>query len=151
MPTKVTIIGLREFHGELRRMSRELGREMRQAHLKVAALVAGRAKGAAPAGLSGAITPRATQKAAFIGVRAKPAYALGVFMGARGRFGWYSNPRYRGSSARQFEPWVGNQWDPGDAGGAPYFIGPAINRSVDDIVELYGDEVDRLAHRAFPN
>jgi hypothetical protein len=151
MPTQVTIVGLREFRSELRRMNRELGREMRQVHLKVAALVAGRAKSAAPGELAGAITPRATQKAAFIGVRPKPPYALGVFMGARGRFGWYSNPRYRGSAGRQFEPWVGNQWDPGDGGGAPYYIGPAINRSVDDVIELYGDEIDQLARRAFPS
>jgi hypothetical protein len=71
-------------------------------------------------------------------------------MGARGRFGWYSNPRYSSSPARQFEPWVGNQWDPGEAGGAPYFIGPAINQSVDEIIEIYGDGIEDLARRAFP-
>jgi hypothetical protein len=148
---KVEVHGLKEFRREIKKVDRALGRELRQVHLKVADLVAGRARGAAPGGVKGAIGSKATQKAAFVQIRNRPARALAVFMGMKRRSGWYAAGRYRSSQGRQFEPWVGNQWDPGEFGGDPYYIGPAINRSVDDVLDLYGDELEKLARRAYPS
>ena len=55
------------------------------------------------------------------------------------------------STGRQFEPWVGNQWEPGETGGSPYYIGDAINDSVDDAAELMIDRINKLAAKAFPD
>ena len=147
---KVTVVGLNDFRRELRRLDRALGVEMRKIHLKVSKLVAGRARRAAPPALQTAIRDSATQKAAFVGTVPKPGYALAWIWGARRRTGWYAKGRYHDSPARQFPAWVGNQWDPGELGGSPYYIGPAINQSIDEVVELYGDEIEDLSRRAFP-
>lgn len=152
MAARVTIKGLKDFRRELRKLDdKGLRNGLTDIYRKVAKFVRERAEGAAPGDVRKAIGHKANRRGAFVTVRPKPDYALGVFLGAKGRFGWYSAGRYRDSTARQFEPWVGNQWDPGETGGAPYFIGPAINRSVDEIVEMMGDGIEDLARRAFPN
>ena len=69
-------------------------------------------------------------------------------MGQTRRSGWYSRLRYRGSAGRQFRKWVGNQWDPGETGAVPYEVGPAINASLDEVVDMYGDALERLFRRA---
>jgi len=147
---KVRVEGLDEFRRELKKIDKALGKELRLVHLKVADLVSGRAQGAAPGGVRGAVRPRATQKSAFVSIYPNPPYALGMFMGMKRRSGWYAKGRYRSSSGRQFEPWIGNSWDPGDGGG-PYYIGPVISASVDDVIDLYGDEIELLAAKAFPS
>lgn len=147
---KVEVRGLREFTRELRRLEGDLHKQMRPIHQKAADLVAARARASSPPSVASSISGKATQKAARLQVVDRPPWALGVFMGAKRRFGWYRAARYADSAGRQFEPWVGNQWDPGAAGGAPYHIGPAINQSIDDVVELMGDEIEQLAARAFP-
>lgn len=149
--TAVKVRGLDEFRREIKKVDKEFGKELRQVHLAIAKMVAGRAQAAAPARVTKAIRPRATQKSAFVQTRTVPPYALGVFWGMRRRSGWYAAHRYRGSSGRQFEPWVGNQWDPGETGGQPYFIGPAINDSVDEVIDMYGDAIEKLAGKAFPD
>lgn len=143
--------GLPEFRRELKAVDKAFGKELRQVHLKVARLVADRAKAAAPARARKAIRARATQRSASIEMVNNPADALGILWGMRRRSGWYGARRYRQSSGRQFRPWVGNQWDPGETGGQPYYVGPAINASVDEVVELFGDGIEKLAARAFPD
>lgn len=152
MTVRVEVKGLKDFRRELRKLdSRELRNGLTAIYRDIAKLVRSRAEGAAPGDVKRAIGHKANRRGAFITVRPVPEYALGVFLGAKGRFGWYSAHRYQQSSARQFEPWVGNQWDPGEPGGEPYFIGPAINRAVDDVVEKLADGIEDLARKAFPN
>jgi len=147
----IRVRGLPEFRRELKAVDKAFGKELRQVHLKVARLVADRAKAAAPARARKAIRARATQRSASIEMVNNPADALGILWGMRRRSGWYGARRYRQSSGRQFRPWVGNQWDPGETGGQPYYVGPAINASVDEVVELFGDGIEKLAARAFPD
>jgi len=153
----VYIRGLDEFRRELRRVDSKMGNEVRKIHRRVADLVADRAKAAAMSGVpqasraAGAIKARASNKSAKIETVSRPPFALGVFWGQRQRSGWYANPRYAASTGRQFDDWVGNQWDPGEHGGKPYFIGDAINRSLDEVDDIYLDGIDELARRAFPN
>lgn len=116
-----------------------------------------RAKAAMAAGGSqasraaGAVKARSTNSSAFIDTVGKPPFALGVIWGQRKRSGWFANPRYSGSAGRQFDDWVGNQWDPGEHGGEPYFIGTAIDSSLDEVDDIYLEGVDDLVRRAFPN
>jgi hypothetical protein len=151
MRVAVEVDGLKDFRRELRRLDdKQLRNGMTAIHRDIATMVRGRAVSAAPADVKRSIGHRANQKGAFITTRPRPPRALGVFWGMRRRSGWYSASRYRRSRGRQFEPWVGNQWDPGERGGQPYFIGDAINDSVDEVIEKMAEGMEDLARRAFP-
>ena len=151
MAPRVEVKGLRDFRRELRGLDdKALRNGLTPIHRAIAKLVRGRVESAAPASVRRAIGHRANAKGAFITTRDRPAQALGVFWGAKARFGWYAAGRYQQSSGRQFKPWVGNQWDPGERSGSPYFIGEAINDSVDEIVETMAKGIEDLAARAFP-
>lgn len=147
----IVIVGLKDFQREIRRMAAELSGEMTKIHRELAKFVATSAKGAAPRGTKSAIRGRGNRDGAFIDVGTSPVRALGTFMGAKRRFGWYAHPRYAQSRGRQFEPWVGNQWDPGDNAGKPYYIGDAINASLEPAEELIWERIQDLARRAFPD
>ena len=152
MAAAVEVKGLKEFRRALRKLDdKSLRNGVTPIYREVAKLVRTRAEGAAPGGVRRAIGHKANARGAFITIRPVPGYALGVFLGAKARFGWYSAARYSGSNGRQFEPWVGNQWDPGENGSMPYFIGPAINSSVDEAVEIIADGIEKLAGEAFPS
>lgn len=131
----------------LKDIDKGLGKELRQVWLRAAKLVADRADSAAPQRAKGVIKPRATQRAAFVRVTPRDGDELGVFLGMTRRSGWYRRGRYARSKGKQFRPWVGNQWDPGEQGGKPYFIGDAINESVDEVVDILGDGIEDLARR----
>lgn len=45
----------------------------------------------------------------------------------------------------QFNPWRGND------GSAGYFLYPTIRERTDDIVEQYGDGIERITSKAFPD
>lgn len=151
MAPRVEIEGLKAFRRELRKLDdKTLRNGMTPVFREVAKLVRGRAEGAAPGDVKRSLGHRANVRGAFITTRSVPPRALGVFWGAKARFGWYSKARYSGSRGRQFEPWVGNQWDPGERGGQPYFIGDAINDSIDEVVEIVAKGIEDLADKAFP-
>lgn len=157
MTGEVEIRGLADFRKELRALDSKLPKEVRKVHKQVSDLVAARAKLAAAGGgrqsakAAGAIRARATQGAAYIQTVPKPGFALGVFWGQKRRSGWFAAKRYSSSTGHQFQPWVGNQWEPGAAGGKPYFIGAAINQSLDEVEDIYLRGVDEIARQAFPN
>jgi len=140
--------GLADLRKALKGFDPELRKELRQVWLRAARHVASKADAAAPGRAKGVIKPRATQRAAFVAVRPKRGDELAVFMGQRQRSGWYGFRRYRQSPARQFRPWVGSQWDPGETGGKPYFIGDAINDATEEVVDMVADGVDAVARRA---
>lgn len=140
---------LGKLRSALKQIDKGMGKELRQVWLKAAKHVLARAESAAPSYTAGALKARATQKAAFISITAGPrGDALAEFWGMKRRSGWYSHPRYRNSAGRQKRPWVGNQWDPGEQGGKPYFVGDAINDSVDEVIDILGDGIEDLARKA---
>ncbi len=151
MTAEVEIRGLKDFQRALRSVDARYNNTARTIHRRVSDLVAGRARSSAPSGVSGSIKARSTNTKAFIETVPKPPYALAVLWGAKRRTGWYAKPRYAASAARQFPAWVGNQWDPGETGGQPYHIGPAINRSLDEVMAIYEDGIAEVAREAFPN
>lgn len=148
----IEIEGLKPFRRALRQLDdKQLRNGLTKVYRDLAKMLRSRVEAAAPGGVKRAIGHKANQRGAFVTIRPVPEYALGVFLGAKARFGWYSAGRYSGSQGRQFEPWVGNQWDPGEAGSMPYFIGPAFNASVDEALELLADGFTELAEQAFPS
>ncbi len=146
---QVEVVGLAAFRSALRNVDGRFNNTFRTLNRRVSDLVGGRARSAAGSSLGRAIKSRATNTSAYIETVPKPPYALAHLWGAKRRTGWYSNPRYAASAARQFPAWVGNQWDPGETGGQPYHIGPAINRSVDEVMALYSEAITEVAKDAF--
>lgn len=146
---RVQIPELQDFLRDLENFSQEVGDPVK-VFRKVGDLLRDRARAAAPGSVAGAIQKRTTPQGAGIQIIHTPPRALGVFMGANRRFGWYAAPQFRESKGRQFEKWVGTGWNPGDDVGKPYYIGDAINQSVDDALELMADEIMKMARKAFP-
>lgn len=87
--------------------------------------------------LKGVKAPRSQTKAV---VRtqnsARVPFAIGAFFGAR---------RYA-----QFPEWIGNQWDAGDSVDGRYGVPFAIARELPEILDIYGDGLEELAAKAFP-
>jgi hypothetical protein len=147
---RLAVAGMAELQAGLKVAQVKMAREMGRAHRKVAAVVAGRAKQAAPGGTASAIRPVGNKDNAVVRIGPAPGRAIGTFMGAKGRFGWYAAGRYAGSQGRQFKPHVGNQWVPGEQGGRPYHIGDAINAATEEAEKVYLDEIERMHALAFP-
>ena len=148
----IRVKGLEDFLGELKRVDPEWRKTVAKTHREVAKVVRDDARAAAPGRHKSAISSRADPRSAQITVKpGRRGDSLAVFLGMKGRSGWYTAGQFRSSRGRQHRPWVGNQWQPGDRNGVPYHIGPAINRSVDDVIEEYGEVIGRIFAAAFPD
>jgi len=129
MPGKVVVVGLRDFNKELKALAEDghWQKELRAANKAVAEVVAEAAQQRAVV-LEGdwqsSITARATA------TRAQVAFGgAGAPHGAPLEFGWPSRPGWRAQPA----------------------VYPAIGETTDQVVELYGDKIEELAARAFPD
>lgn len=150
---KANVRGLDDFRAKLRRHAdqKQLERELRTANFSTAKLVEERSK-PVMAGLRGGMGPRAAETikasrsavAARLNLGGDVEYALGVEFGAvRGI------PRRAGtrtiSGWNQFDAWRGN----GDSAG--YAVFPTIRDSTEEILDRYGDEIERILADAFPD
>lgn len=63
--------------------------------------------------------------------------AQGAFYGAKGRSGWYANPRYAESTGRQFPQWVGNSWPIATKGQGPQPINDMLADELPKIGDMY--------------
>lgn len=144
------IIGLDEFVKGMKVGMVGIPAMMLQAHREVARAMADPARAVAPGRTGAAIEDYATMREARVEVTNEPGHAIGTFMGARRRFGWYAHPRYSGSTGKQFQPWVGNQWDPGEEQGKPYYIGTPINVAAEQAENIFLDAFERQFALAFP-
>lgn len=149
MPVQIKVTGLDDLRRDLRKVDDD--EAMRKANKRVADLLEARTKAASPSHVARAISGSSGRLAAELVVGPSPPHALVGVMGAKRRTGWYAMRMYRESTGRQFPPWVGIAWDPGERAGAPYHLGPVINASVDDIADIYADEFEQAASRAFPD
>ncbi len=129
--------GLDEFRRELRRLT-GMGKELGRANRRVAEMVASGARSKAES--LGGVQAKSAPSIRALGAQARSQVALG---GARYPFALgaeFGSIRYK-----QFPAWRGS------AQGAGYFLFPTIRESRDAIVDAYGEELDRLARRAFPS
>lgn len=142
----IEVHGARELRTAMRRMNVEgAGKALRETHKKVAKLVEAKSRGKGDSQqqkAAKALLGKGSQKSADVAIRnlASVPYGLGAFLGAQGRFGWYSAKRYSNSSARQFPDWVGNNWDLFNGIG-PYVIAEQIQANRQDILDTYLDEL----------
>jgi hypothetical protein len=147
----VKVAGLRELRKELRKLDDSgLTDELRQANIDVAEMVVRSAQGKASTRqqrkAAGTLRPgKQAGRAVVIGGNAEVPW----FGGAE--FGAAQGQRRVGPSGRtfvgfnQFEPWRGNGSDAG------YFLYPAIRDDTPQIIETYGDALDRITRKAFPD
>jgi len=149
MAEGIRIKGLDEFRKELRGLTDKgpLGM-LKDANYKVASFVvssaAPRMAGRSSRAAASMRASKAAQAARITAGGAKVPWFGGVEFGsgrnvprktARGsRLGW-----------NQFSPWRGN------GPGAGYYLYPTIRAEIDTIVEMYGDELDRVARSTFPD
>lgn len=151
----IRVRGLNELRAELRRLdsedSTEWRKELGRVNHEVAEFVVDRAgprmRALGPMGARAAATLSASRSGVsarlMLGGASAP-FAEGV------EFGAISNiPRQtvRGTVRgwNQFKPWRGSGSDAG------YALFPAMRENEDQIIEMYGDAVDRLMARAFPD
>lgn len=151
---RIEITGLKEFTRAAKSVDKALGKELRQAHLRIAKLVEGRTHAAMKGGgrqaakATKGVKAKATQKLAAINTTPGPGWTLAVIWGQERRSGWYARRRYATSLGHQFEPWVGNQYVPGAEGGKPYFLGDAMNDSVDEAIDMFAESIEDIARKA---
>ncbi len=151
----VRVAGLDAFRRELRKLESDAGPEgiamLKEANHKVATMVVGKAQ--ARAGSVGPMQAKAASTLRAGRQQARATITGGVrmpfFFGAE--FGSYPNfPRSRGGRTflgfNQFMPWK----KPGN-GNTGYFLYPTMRAETRNIIEMYGDELDRIAKNAFPD
>lgn len=153
MPTTHNVVevrGLRDFRKELKKLNdKELEKDLKDVNQDVAKLVIRRAQGNADSRMENraAQTLRASRSQAAAQV-VLDSRKFGGVLGAE--FGAQRNkPRTtsRGTVLgwNQFKEWRGS----GQTAG--YFFFPAIRESEDEVVEMYGDGMDKLTKKAFPD
>lgn len=152
----INVRGLDQFRRELRKIQQQGGANgialLKEANYRVASMVVARAQAKASSlgrmqARAGA-TLRAGRQQARAVVTGGSA-SVPFFFGAE--FGSYSGYlRTRGSRSylgfNQFEPWR----RPGN-GNAGYFLFPTMRAESRNIIEMYGDELDKIAKQAFPD
>lgn len=152
----INVKGLDQFRRELRKIEQQGGPNgialLKEANFRVASLVVSKAQARA-SGLGrmqarAGATLRAGRQQARAVVYGGSA-SVPFFFGAE--FGSYSGVRRtRGSRSflgfNQFEPWK----RPGN-GNTGYFLFPTMRAESRNIIEMYGDELDKITKQAFPD
>lgn len=147
----IRVDGLDGFRKELRKLDDAgLIEELKQANADVAELVIRSAKSRASTRMeqraASTLKARRAQRAAEVSFGgAQAPFAAGAEFGAGQDMVRRSvNGRtYRGYN--QFKQWRGND------NGAGYFLYPAIRDETKAIVEMYGDAIEKITSKAFPD
>lgn len=148
----VRVEGLDELRRELRRLDDAgLSDRLKDANQRAAQIVVRRAQQRAAAlgrmEIKAAETLRPARQAARAVVtlgKASVPFALGAEFGA-GRNVQRTTQRGTVLGWNQFKPWRGNGADAG------YFLWPGIRDSTDEVLEAYGEEMERITRDAFPD
>jgi hypothetical protein len=141
----VVVRGLREFSRDLRRVDKQLARQMSRAHKTVTdQLVAEPARRLASR-LGGGHVRLARRGVISARARARGGYVALNSGRVPDAFGW----EFGAYAFRQFPIWRGNQWRPAD-GGVGYVIHPTIRSNYDRIIDEYGDRLMNAFADAYP-
>lgn len=136
---RIRVEGLDAFRKELRKLDDAgLMDELKAVNQKVAELVVTKAK--LRAQFVGAQAAKAAES-----MKASRQAARSVVAGGGRRSAFFGGAEFGSVQFPQFKAWQGNGRNAG------YFLYPTIRESTDEIVELYGDEIDKITRRAFPD
>ena len=146
----VAVTGLDELRRELKKLEGDQATEaLKDANFAVAQLVVSAAQGQASSRMESAAA--ATLKPARQAARAQVTGGSGIAFFGGAEFGAGQNQMRQnvngspGLGWNQFKAWRGS------GSGAGYFLYPAIAGATDEIVELYGKEIDKITRDAFPD
>jgi hypothetical protein len=157
----VIVQGLDQFRKELVRIAKDGGPDgrdlLKEANYKVAAFVIDHAKvkaatiGRMQSAAAQSMKPSKSISKAMISAGGTVEFFYGAEFGAKSNIlrrerkpaGWAGAGRWRGYN--QFDPWK----KPGSGGG--YFLYPTMREKSKEIVEMYGDELDKVSQAAFPD
>ena len=157
---KVEVHGLRDFQRELRRMGPEFPKEIKAANLEAAYRVSQEAKRRAPRGrhegggrvapIWTQIRPGSSQRGGYVqtGNAAAPHAVVYEFGGTIPRRGHSKSVRQAIRHRHGSFEKAGLSVTPVRA--QPYLY-PALAAMRDEVVEFYGEAIDRLSRRAFPS
>lgn len=133
----VAVDGLDDLRRELRKLNEAgLIDELKDANKAVADLVVTRAQGK---------TSTRMERRAAGSLRSSRQAARAQVVGGSAKVPFFGGAEFGALRYRQFRPWTGSNSQSG------YFLYPAIRESTDDIVELYGDEIEKISSKAFPD
>lgn len=133
---KIRVSGLDELRRELRRL--DMTADLKDVNNRVAQHVADAAERRARS--LGRMEAKAAESLRANRAQSKAAVTIG---GARHEFALgaeFGSNRYK-----QFRPWRGS----GQAAG--YFLWPSIRAERERVIDMYGDEIERLTAKAFPD
>jgi hypothetical protein len=148
------VVGLNEFRRELKRLDDQgLTKELKDANFEAAQSIIKPAQSLAaslgPMQAKAAATMKASRAASKAAVNlggASAPFAGGAEFGSGRETMRYPPGRPGGVIGwNQFLPWRGNG---GDAG---YFLYPTIRDRIDELIEMYGDALERISAKAFPD
>lgn len=147
----IAVEGLDELRRELKKLDGDQATEaLKEANFKVAELVTreARSRASSPMERSAAVSLRPARQAARAQVSGggaeKPFFGGAEFGSGRNQHRRSVNG-YPGLGYNQFKAWRGN------GSSAGYFLYPAIRDATDNIVEVYGTEIDKIVRDAFPD
>lgn len=143
----INVVGLKELQRELKHLDAEWPKELRAANKEAAEMVARRTRSsfARGPGVSPKVVPSiralAQQRSAAVKIGGQRfPFALGAeFGGGKYRKG---RPTPAGGYTTQFRPHRGKKG---------YHLYPTLRASTDEVVDIYGDLVDDITRRAFPD
>ena len=158
----VIVQGLDQFRKELVRIAKDGGPDgrdlLKEANYKVASFVIQHARiragqiGQMQSAAAQSMKPSRSLNRAMIQAGGTVEFFYGAEFGAKSNIlrrerkpaGWAGAGRWRGYN--QFDPWK----KPGGGNGG-YFLFPTMRDKTREIVEMYGDELDKVSQAAFPD
>ena len=139
----VRVAGLDAFRRELRKIESDAGPQgiamLKEANFKVASMVVAKAQTRAAS-----IGPMQAKAASTLRAGRQQARAVVSGGGARAPFFW--GAEFGALQFKQFLPWK----KPGN-GNTGYFLFPTMKAETQNIIEMYGEELDKIARDAFPD
>ena len=138
-PVGIKVEGLNEFRRELKKLEENLTPELKQINYELATQVTSWAQTKAAA-----VSPQAS-KAAKEGLKASRTAARAQVILGSNRAPYALGAEFGALRWKQFQRWRGN------ATGAGYFLWPSIRDHREEIMDIYGEALDKLASKAFPD
>ena len=138
-PVGIKVEGLNEFRRELKKLEENLTPELKQINYELATQVTSWAQTKAAA-----VSPQAS-KAAKEGLKASKTAARAQVILGNNKTPYALGAEFGALQWKQFQRWRGNDT------GAGYFLWPSIRDHREEITKIYGDALDKLARRAFPD
>jgi hypothetical protein len=141
-PLQIQVQNLSRFRRELKAAQPGLVQQVKEVNFKIATEVVESAR--SRASVVGGVAPKAASSMR----AAKTSVAARVTLGGS-RYPYAYGAEFGSLRYKQFHKWRGNQWQPWGDDGTGYFLHPTIRDMREQIMQEYGDAVEKIMHAAF--